>query len=570
MSGQLARTIVLKFGSSVLRDLADIPSAVHEIYRWYRDGYRVLAVVSALGAQTNALLAEAQELCADPDEFATAELLATGERRSAALLGIGLDRAGVPARVIDPRTIGLVATGRALASDPVAVNKGHVQLLFDTAPVLVLPGFFAYDGEGRVALLGRGGSDLSAAFLHVALGAERCRLLKDVDGVYEKDPAVTGTTTQRFAALPYDKALKIAAPLIQPKAVEYLARNSRPAEVAALGLPYETRVHAQGETISPCGSCPALRIVLLGLGHVGGGVFERLKRIPEHFTLLGALVRHPVKYGSLDAPADFVTADAEALLAQSPDVVVELLPGLEPAQSLIERARNQGAHIVSANKQVVNARRGGEASVAVTCGSEMLFSAAVGGSAPMIEAVRRAARERPVLSLAGVLNGTCNVILDRWSAGHSLAEALAEAKRRGFAEADPSEDISGRDTARKLSILARAAFRQELALTGVQALTEEALSTFAGARDEGRVIRLVARAQRLKVEETRVATGIVQLEALPASHPFAQTRAEWNTLLIETEDHRTERVTGRGAGRWPTTEAVMADLFEIRRRMILG
>src|SRR5277367_2350933 len=95
--------MVLKFGSSVLRKRADVPALVHEIYRWYRRGHRVLAVVSAIGEHTEALLAEAQALCPCPEDYATAELLATGERRSAALLGIALDRAGIPARVLDPR-----------------------------------------------------------------------------------------------------------------------------------------------------------------------------------------------------------------------------------------------------------------------------------------------------------------------------------------------------------------------------------------------------------------------------------------------------------------------------------
>ena len=103
--------VVLKFGSSVLRSRADLPGAVHEIYRWYRDGHRVIAVVSAIGDATDLLLAGARDLASDPEPYALAELLATGERASAALLGIALDRVGIRARVIDPRDIGLLALG---------------------------------------------------------------------------------------------------------------------------------------------------------------------------------------------------------------------------------------------------------------------------------------------------------------------------------------------------------------------------------------------------------------------------------------------------------------------------
>src|SRR5439155_4858621 len=97
--------------SSVLRSSADVPNAVHEIYRWYRQGLSVIAVVSAIGDTTDRLLAEARQLTATPEPYATAELLATGERASAALLGLALDRSGIPARVLNPREIGLTVNG---------------------------------------------------------------------------------------------------------------------------------------------------------------------------------------------------------------------------------------------------------------------------------------------------------------------------------------------------------------------------------------------------------------------------------------------------------------------------
>src|SRR6202167_2834421 len=110
--------VVLKFGSSVLRSVDDLPAAVHEIYRWYRDGSRILAVISAMGDTTERLLAQARQLAPTPDVHATAQLLATGERASAALLGIALERVGVPARVVDPREIGLMVSGSPLDSEP--------------------------------------------------------------------------------------------------------------------------------------------------------------------------------------------------------------------------------------------------------------------------------------------------------------------------------------------------------------------------------------------------------------------------------------------------------------------
>lgn len=181
MSGEI---IVLKFGSSVLESASDIPSAVLEIYAWYRSGYRVIAVVSAIGRTTNQLIGQAAEISTSPEPYALAELLATGERCSAALLDIVLDRVGVPCRVVDPREIHLFAHGKPLDSEPIMVGQGKLQeLLFET-PVVVLPGFFGHNTQGRLHLLGRGGSDLSAVFLAAATHA------KHVDGFYDRDPAL--------------------------------------------------------------------------------------------------------------------------------------------------------------------------------------------------------------------------------------------------------------------------------------------------------------------------------------------------------------------------------------------
>jgi homoserine dehydrogenase len=170
--------VVLKFGSSVLSTASDIPNAVHEIYRWYRQGVRVVVVVSAVGNTTSTLIEEARSLAPDPDPHCLAALLATGERTSAALLGIALDRSGIPSRVLDPTEITLTVEGGALDSEPVGADRARCQALLEEWPVLVLPGFFGVK-EGRTHLLGRGGSDLSAVFLASVFGASMCRLVKD-------------------------------------------------------------------------------------------------------------------------------------------------------------------------------------------------------------------------------------------------------------------------------------------------------------------------------------------------------------------------------------------------------
>src|SRR5262249_4019887 len=238
---------VLKFGSSVLRTSADFPDAVHEIYRYYRRGERIVAVVSAIGGATDALLAAGHELSIRAEPYATAELLATGERTSAALLGVALDRAGIPSRIVDPREVELTAEGGVLDAEPLGVNVERLHSLLREFPVLIIPGFFAVSGSGRTLLLGRGGSDLTAVFLAVALKASRCRLVKDVDGVYDTDPAIeTAEPPQRFSSLSYADALCVAGPLIQSKTLLFLEQHRWQAEVAALGQGNHTLVHHGG------------------------------------------------------------------------------------------------------------------------------------------------------------------------------------------------------------------------------------------------------------------------------------------------------------------------------------
>ena len=554
--------VVLKFGSSVLRSVDDLPAAVHEIYRWYRDGSRILAVVSAMGDITERLLAQARQLAPTPDAQATAELLATGERASAALLGIALERVGIPARVVDPREIGLMVSGSPLDSEPKSVDSSRIHSMFEEHPVLVLPGFFGHTEGGRLHLLGRGGSDLSAVFVAAALRARRCRLLKDVDGVYESDPAVPGSRPRRFSALAYEDALRVAGPLIQPKAVSYLAASGTAAEVAALALPHESVVHSRPTVLAdPFPEIPAKRVLILGLGTVGFGVYQRLRAMPQWFTPLGALVRDRAKHETANVPGDLLHTSEEAVLSLNPDIVVDALPPGRSSSRLVVSFLRRGIDVVSANKGLVVDEAAVLADAQRGSGAVLRFSGAVGGSAPMIEAVRAAAKRGPLIALSGVLNGTCNFVLERCAHGAAWMDALAEAQSLGFAEADPSEDVSGRDAERKLRILAEVAFGERLLSVKTDPLTNDVATFASEAWRRGLSLRQVSRVRRSRDGWI----GQVSFESMAREHPLTIATGEWNALLLTQKDGRSVRVVGRGAGRWPTTEAVMADLLEAHR-----
>jgi len=547
------KVIVLKFGSSVLQSRADLPQAVHEIYRWIRRQYNVVAVVSAFAGETDRLLGTVDEY-RDGNSEAIARIVATGEEVATAFLTLELDRFGIPAQVLDPSQIQLIAETNSNDTEPVSADITAIQNVLAQGRVAVVPGFVARDRQGRVALFGRGGSDLSALFLAKQIGA-RCRLVKDVDGIYSSDPA-TCSDAKRFDEINFADALSIAGKVVQRKAVAFGKKTQVPFEVAALGENHSTIVGSHRSVRAPGSvSQVPLKVGLLGLGTVGLGVFQELWKHPNLFDVTGIAVRRPELHFD-HAPRNLLTQDCWEVI-DDVDVVVELIGGSDPAGELVNAALAAGKPVVTANKLLL----AGDAQLETH--RDLRYSAAVGGAVPALEAVRALADDNQIVSLSGVLNGTCNYILDRIAAGCSWEQAVSEAQAHGFAEADPSADLSGADTVCKLRLLARRAFPQTAAhyisSTGIEAIDPEWVQ--AAARDGGRA-RLVGTAS--------VCGGSVHLEVKPelvdASHPFAKIRNEENCLLINTGHTGLQHAwTGRGAGRWPTTAAVMADLFDLSR-----
>lgn len=550
MSGKV---IVLKFGSSVLRSRADLPHAVHEIYRWVRRQYGVVAVVSAFAGETDRLLAAVADYH-NADAEAVARVVATGEEVATAFLALELDRFGIPAQVLDPGQIQLIAETSSNDTEPISADIRVVQSVLQQGRVIVIPGFVARDRLGRVALFGRGGSDLSALFLAKHLNA-RCRLIKDVDGIYNSDPA-TNSTAKRFEHINFTDALSTAGKVVQRKAISFGRQTGLSFEVAGLAESYATTVGSRRSVLmAPSCSTPPLRVGLLGLGTVGLGVFQELWRHPHLFEVTGIGVRRPDMHRD-HAPHNLVTRNCWDVI-ENVDIVVELIGGSDPAGALLKSALASSKAVVTANKLLL----AGDAQLETH--RNLRCSAAVGGAVPALESVQALADNALIASVSGVLNGTCNYILDRIAAGCSLHQAVAEAQAQGFAEADPSADLSGSDTLCKLRLLARRAFPKVdahlISSTGIDTVDPDWVQE--AARTGGRV-RLVATAE--------LAEGRVHLEVKPkvvhGSHPFAQIRNEENCLLIDTGDSTTRRVwTGRGAGRWPTTAAVMADLFDLSR-----
>lgn len=193
----------------------------------------MLIVPSAFYGETDRLLKAARDvLGADPEPFALAEYLMCGERAAAALIVAGLVRVGLHAELLDAARAGFLGKGRPSNAEPVSLDSGSVVRAMKESGIAVLPGFGAVDDRGRALLLGRGGSDASAVFCGIALGAE-VRLLKDVDGLYDRDPA-DSEIARRYAALSYLDASALGGRVLQDRACNLAAGHGHRFRVESL------------------------------------------------------------------------------------------------------------------------------------------------------------------------------------------------------------------------------------------------------------------------------------------------------------------------------------------------
>jgi homoserine dehydrogenase len=555
------RLCVLKFGSSVLGREDDYPKVVQEIYRHVRDGEKVVAVVSALAGETDGLLAQAERVGgADAPDALVARLARVGELQSAALMALALSKAGLRACPLDPHEMGLVAEGSPLDSDLAGVDAEAVWARIRENDVVVVPGFIADHAEHGVVTLGRGGTDLSAVFFADRLDAHRVRLIKDVDGVYEEDPA-RNPEALRYPYLNYAEAEQASSGLIQAKAIHVADEKDVLIEVAALGSAEATTIARFPALKARPARHERLRVALLGCGAVGAGVLTLLQSRPDLFDVGPVLVRNPERHAE---PALF-TNDLEEAVAGDPDILVELVGGVDLASQAMHHALLQGAQVVTANKAAVAKHWDSLHASAVRHGGNLRFSGAVGGGAPVLETLQRL--RGSVVSVEGVMNGTCNYLLSRLSEGWKFEQALAKAQELGFAEADPSADVDGHDAADKLSILVREAFGVALLPKWIEkhSLRDLVPEAAVDAVERREVLKQVG---SCRVRPDGSIDAEVRVVSLPRSHPLAAAHNEENRFLVTDVDGKVHDVFGKGAGRWPTATAVFADVMDAQRALL--
>jgi homoserine dehydrogenase len=322
-----------------------------------------------------------------------------------------------------------------------------------------------------------------------------------------------------------------------------------------------------------------IKIGLLGLGTVGTGVVKVLESHGAEMQERAGcrLVLARVADADLTRPREGLdlarlplVADANQVL-DDPDVriVIELVGGLEPARTFILKALASGKHVVTANKALL-AHHGAEIFAEARRRRVMVgFEAAVAGGIPLIRAVKEGLPANRILSAFGIVNGTCNYILSKMTdEGRDFTEVLKEAQAQGFAEADPTLDIEGLDSAHKLQILASLAFRTNVDLKDIytEGITAVSGEDVVNARALGFRIKLLAIAKSSDgALEARVHPTMI-----PADSPMAAVSGVFNAVFITGDNVGNLMFYGRGAGQLPTASAVWSDTLDIARRVAHG
>jgi len=242
------------------------------------------------------------------------------------------------------------------------------------------------------------------------------------------------------------------------------------------------------------------------------------------------------------------------MVAAKPDVFIDVSGPVDPALDYCKTMLAAGVHVVSANKQAVAAGGQSLLDFAKEKKSQLMFSSAAGGGMPVLEmCIREKGR---ITRVEALLNGTTNYMLDEISAGKSYAEALKEAQDKGFAEADPSGDVNGSDAAAKIRLVALLGFGEEITLEDIP---RDTIENFApNSPPKGAMKRIATVWKDMNGFSTKL-----ELKDLSLNNFIAQADGEEAHAIFYFDDGDQYKIRGKGAGRWPTAESVMADLFDI-------
>ena len=321
-----------------------------------------------------------------------------------------------------------------------------------------------------------------------------------------------------------------------------------------------------------------VKVGIIGFGTIGAGVAKILADNNEVIRQrLGARLEL-VKVADLDittdrgvklAPDVLTTSAEEVINHPDIDIVIELIGGYDPARKFLLQAVDQGKHVVTANKALL-AKHGDEIFSAVTAkGLSIGFEASIGGAIPIIRSVREAFVANRIQAIEGIMNGTANYILSKMSDENcDFDTALKEAQEKGFAEADPTFDIEGIDSAHKIAVLTRLAYGtpvpfDDITVSGITGISSEDIEC---AQEFGYRIKLLA----ISKYDGQAIDIRVHPAMIPVEHPMANVNGALNAIRVCDDMMEENVLIGHGAGALPTGSAVVGDAVEIARNILSG
>lgn len=322
----------------------------------------------------------------------------------------------------------------------------------------------------------------------------------------------------------------------------------------------------------------SIQIGLLGFGTVGSGAYRILTDNAAHIAgKAGArlevkriLVRDASKKRRAGFDGAKLTTDPSVILDDPEiDIVVEVMGGIEPAESYLLKAMEAGKSVVTANKDLIADRGPKLRESAIRNSVDLLFEASVAGGLPIIRPLQHCLAANRIHEILGIINGTTNYILTAMSSGDSdFGAMLREAQEKGYAEADPTADVEGHDAARKIAILASIAFGAgvtsgDVFVEGISRICREDILY---ARDLGYAVKLLGIARdTAEGIEVRVHPCFI-----PRQHPLASVNDVYNAVFVKSDAAGETMFFGRGAGSLPTGSAVVADIIEAARHRKAG
>jgi homoserine dehydrogenase len=326
-----------------------------------------------------------------------------------------------------------------------------------------------------------------------------------------------------------------------------------------------------------------IRVALIGCGVVGSAVARLLhdhaddlaSRIGRPLQLVGIGVRRPGRdRASAGVDPTLFTTDSAELVTRA-DIVVEVIGGIEPARSLILRAMEHGASVVTANKALLAEDGPTLYAAAAQYGVDLYYEAAVAGAIPLLRPLRESLAGDSVRKVIGIVNGTTNYVLDKMdTTGAGFADAVSQAQALGYAEADPTADVEGFDAAAKAAILASLAFHSRVAGRDVhrEGITEVTAADVQAAADMDCVVKLLAICERVDGPDGIPAGVSVRVHPamVPRRHPLAGVREAFNAVFVEADAAGQLMFYGRGAGGDPTASAVLGDVVAVARHRVTG